>query len=106
MSDLDEVMRLCRIERIELEAWIEREWVMPERRAAGFHFTEADVARVALVCDLRRDLAIEEEAIPVVLSLIDQVYALRRTLRRVSAAVETLPEPLRAAFLERLNSDD
>jgi len=106
MSDLENVLRLCRIERIELETWIAREWVIPERGDAGFRFSEADVARVALVCDLRRDLAIDDEAMPVVLSLIDQVYALRRTLRRVSVAVDGLPEPARAAFLAQLNRDD
>jgi chaperone modulatory protein CbpM len=106
MTDLDDVMRLCRVERIELETWIEREWVLPARSASGFRFSEADVARVALVCDLRRDLAIDEEAMPVVLSLIDQVYALRRSLRRMSEAAEALPEPARSAFLARLNEPD
>ena len=106
MTGMEDVVRICRVEGVEVERWIERAWVVPDRSDGGYVFTEADVARVMLVCDLRRDLAIDEDAIPVVLSLLDQVYALRRSLRRLGAAVDALPDAERRAVLERLAAPD
>ncbi len=82
----------------ELHAWIARGWVRPEREASGdWVFADIDIARIRLVHDLRRQLDIDEETLPVVLSLVDQVYDLRRALRTVMDAIESQPEPVRAA---------
>jgi chaperone modulatory protein CbpM len=98
----DEVLVHCRIERVELETWIAREWVLPAREDGGYTFTETDLARVKLICDLTRDLALSEDAMGVVLPLLDQVYGLRASLRRVVDAIGTLPEPTRAQLREQL----
>ncbi len=106
MSGFDEVLRRCRIERVELESWIAREWVLPEgAEEGGWVFSETDVARVEMICDLRRDLEIDEGALAVVLPLVDQVYALRASLRRVSQAIATLPEPARAQLRDALRKE-
>ena len=82
----------------ELHAWIARGWVRPEREPSGdWLFAEIDVARTRLVHDLRRQLDIDEDTLPVVLSLVDQVYDLRRALRTVMDAIESQPEHVRAA---------
>ena len=58
----------------ELVAWIERGWVRPDAEEAGrWVFHDIDVARVHLVHDLRRQMAVPEETVPLVLSLLDQV---------------------------------
>ena len=36
-----------------------------------------------LILELREDMAVNEEALPVVLSLLDQLYELRRRLREM-----------------------
>ena len=69
------------LEAVELTTWVERGWVQPESTEAGWEFHEIDVARVRLVHDLRRDMDVGEDALPLVLSLLDQVYELRGTLR-------------------------
>ena len=83
----------------ELVAWVERRWVRPELDAAGLVFAEIDVARVRLIHDLRRRMDLTEEAIPLVLSLMDQVYDLRAQLGDVLRAVEQQPEPVKRAIL-------
>ena len=75
----------------------------PESRAEGYVFHEVDVARVRLIQELRYDLAIDEEALPVVLHLLDQVYALRRRLRQMHDVIATQPDEVRAALLARLD---
>jgi chaperone modulatory protein CbpM len=59
---------------------------------------------VRLIRELRYDLAIDEEALPVVLQLLDQVYALRRRLRATYQAIETQPPDIRKALLTRLGA--
>lgn len=79
----------------ELRAWIDEGWVRPERQRGVLIFREIDVARVRLIHDLRRDLAIGDEALPVVLNLLDQLYAMRRRLRAVNEAIATQPPAVR-----------
>ncbi|MBW4093029.1 MAG: hypothetical protein HIU82_18300 [Proteobacteria bacterium] len=80
----------------ELTAWIERGWVRPESGVAGWEFLEIDVARIRLIHDLRRQMDVAEDTVPIVLSLLDQVYALRAQLRDVLAAVERQSPEVRA----------
>ena len=72
------VARTSGLERQDLERWIVEAWVNPERDGGEFLFHDVDVARVQLIVELRDQLEIDEAALPVVLSLIDQVYALRK----------------------------
>ena len=87
------------LEPDEVIGWVERHWVTPDLdETETWVFTEIDVARVRLIYDLRRDLDIAEDTVPVMLSLLDQVYDLRRTLKAVTRAVERQPDEVRAAI--------
>lgn len=65
----------------DLQLWISEGHVRPERAEGELVFTEIDVERVRLILELRDEMAVNEEAMPVVLSLLDQLYELRRRLR-------------------------
>ncbi|UPY37340.1 chaperone modulator CbpM [Sediminicoccus sp. KRV36] len=65
----------------DLQGWIAEGHVRPDRAAGDLVFTELDVERVRLILELRDEMAVNEEALPVVLSLLDQLYELRRRLR-------------------------
>lgn len=82
----------------ELQDWIARGWVLPEGEAPDWAFAEIDVARVRLIRDLRHTMGVEEETLPLVLSLLDQVYDLRRRLRALLDAAEAQPGPVREAL--------
>ena len=106
MIGIDGLIRMIAgLQEAELRRWIDERWVRPERAATGFVFREVDVARVRLIVELRQELAIDEEALPVVLQLLDQVYALRRRLKAMSEAIDAQPEPVRAAVRARLVRD-
>jgi chaperone modulatory protein CbpM len=104
MRTLSEVVTLVgRVDRVELTQWVELGWVVPERREPDEPaFSDLDVARVCLICDLRHDLAIEEETVPLVLALLDQIYTLRRQMNALAGAVRQQPEDVRAAILKLL----
>ena len=43
--------------------------------------SEVDHARANLICDLKKDIGVNEPGIDVILGLIDQIHGLRRALR-------------------------
>ena len=85
--------------RRRLRAFVEAECVAPRQEEGGAVFTDADLARIQLMCELRDDLDIGDEALPVVMNLIDQVHGLRRELRRMAMAIERQPEEVRARLM-------
>jgi len=96
MITIETVIRtVAGVRETELRAWIEEGWVRPERSRDGLVFHEIDIARVRLIHDLRRDLAIGDDAVPVVLNLLDQLYAMRRRLRAVNDAIAGQPPAVR-----------
>ena len=98
MVSFDEVVVMVEgLRRRDLYHWISNRWVLPEQREGQWRFSAVDVARVRLICELRDDLAIDEEALPVVLSLLDQVYGLRMQMKALCAAIAEQPEPVRQA---------
>jgi len=75
------VAEVSGLSRDDLERWIVNEWVRPERQAGAYVFREIDVARVKLIREMRDEMEVNEAALPVVLSLLDQLYDLRRKMR-------------------------
>jgi chaperone modulatory protein CbpM len=86
----------------ELHAWVARGWVRPEGDEPNWVFQEIDVARVRLIRDFRHTMAVPEETIPLVLSLLDQVYALRGQMHAIANVVEDQPDDVREAILAAL----
>lgn len=91
------------LQRPELERWIAHGWVRPDGSAGGYVFREIDVARVRLIRELRDDLGVEEDTLPLVLSLLDQLYDLRRRMRELTDALgQTASEDVRRTLAEHL----
>src|SRR5262249_60236816 len=75
-----EFMLRTRLDDATLTAWIAEEWIVPRSAAAEPAFAEVDLARAALVPDLKHDLDVNGAGIGVILSLLDQMHGLRRPL--------------------------
>jgi chaperone modulatory protein CbpM len=103
MIAFDELLRQMKgLDRGDLIRWVENRSVLPERRDQTWIFHEVDVARVELILDIRQEFAIDEEALPLVLGLLDQVYELRRHLRRMCDALAAQPPEVQAAVRRAL----
>src|SRR3977135_3273740 len=81
----------ARLEAGALEAWIKKGWLAPRRNGGGGRFSDVDLARAQLIRDLG-ELGVNDEGIPVILDLIDQLYGLRRTLRELLSIIHAQPE--------------
>ena len=89
----------------DLTDWIARGWVQPEGASdAEWAFSDIDVARVRLIFELRIRMAVDVDALPLVLSLLDQIYILRGTLQAMVHALDDQPAPVRTAVLAALNA--
>jgi chaperone modulatory protein CbpM len=58
-----------------------------------------ECARVRLISTLHYDLEIDVDTLPVVLSLIDQLYDTRQRLLSLTAAVATQDKAIQAAII-------
>ncbi len=108
MKTLTEVIiTVGRIEQAELMRWVELGWIAPGRSSeaeAEFLFSDIDEARIRMICDLRQDMMVEEETMPLVLSLLDQMYALRHQMAALTSAIQKQPDDVRDAILEQLRA--
>lgn len=105
MIGLEELLSRVACGRDELDRWIDNRWILPQRHENGWGFSELDIARVELLLELRREFAIDEDGLSLVLGLLDQVYGLRRQLRRLCDALESQPEDIRRAVQRALPRD-
>jgi chaperone modulatory protein CbpM len=65
-----------------VEHWIEVGWLLP-LEADTSRLSEIDLARAQLIFDLTTNLGVNDEGVPVILDLIDQVHGLRRAMREL-----------------------
>jgi chaperone modulatory protein CbpM len=79
----------------QLRLWVRRGWVVPAQGENGPVFDEADVARARLVWQLRCDMNVNDDAVPVVLALIDQLHGIRQELKAVLGAIGDQPGDIR-----------
>jgi chaperone modulatory protein CbpM len=94
--------RVGGLDEAELVRWIELRWVRAEPAHGGYLFREVDVARVRLILEIRRDFAVDEETVPVLLALLDQLYRARRQLGALSGVVAAQPADIRDRILAAL----
>ena len=99
---LDERTVVARVRRLslrELRVWVREGWVRPAHGEAGPVYDEIDVARLRLLCDLKKDMSLPSEAMPVVLDLIDRLHQTRRELRSLTEALDRQPVEMRRSVV-------
>ena len=91
MIDIDILItRVSGLTETDLTRWINNDWVRPLGPVGAYLFQDIDVARVRLIVELRDEMRIDEEALPVVLLLLDQLYGLRRQINDLGDALDRL----------------
>lgn len=101
-SEDDVVMTVTRLTRRQLVRFIEGNFVKPQLAPTGYVFRQIDIARLELLCDLSMDLDLDETALGIVISLIDQLHTARQDLVVMAETVNKLPTEMRASVLASL----
>ncbi len=102
MLSIEQAAAKSEITRVEIRTWIELQWVLPAEQDGAYLFDEVDLARIKLIGELRRDLEVNDAAVPVVLRLIDQVHGLHRAIGDLHEAIEGLSAEARQELEDRL----
>jgi chaperone modulatory protein CbpM len=95
---------LARVETLtvtRLRVWVKQGWIKPADAAAQ-SYSEADLARATLICNLEDELGFSEDDVPVLLNLIDQIHGLRAELRDLVSVLDALPEDVRGVVRLRI----
>jgi len=103
-SMAEAVAAVSRLTHTQLTAFVEAEIVTPLHTETGLYFRQVDLVRMELLCELSENFDLTEDALGVVINLIDQLHAVRDDLRTVLQAIEAEPEDVReriAAALRR-----
>ncbi len=75
-----EVSKQTGLDPARIDAWIAMEWVSPQASEA---LDQEDIARLRLIHELQHDLGANEEAIPLILHLLDQLCHIQEVLRNL-----------------------
>ncbi|MEQ9447009.1 MAG: chaperone modulator CbpM [Rhodospirillaceae bacterium] len=92
-----DIIKLCaNLTDSRLDRWVQEGWITPKSEKTQAVYNDLDVGRADLICYLLDELEIQDEAIPVILSLLDQVYSLRGELKTVGLAIGDQPKEIRS----------
>lgn len=85
--EIIEVIELYKINEIFIYNCIEREWITP-CDAEALHLDKEDIARILLIKDLKEIFGVNDESIPIILHLIDQIHWLKSRLTHYMESME------------------
>ncbi len=103
-SEEETIAAVRRLTRTRLSAFVSAEAVRPAREPGGVRYTRVDIARLELLCDLTDGFELEDDALGLVVELIDQLHAARAELAALMRAISEEPPETRrrlAAALTR-----
>ncbi|QIP07854.1 chaperone modulator CbpM [Bradyrhizobium symbiodeficiens] len=99
MMAVDDLLAaISALQRSDLERWISEELVAPQQNEGSLMFSDMECARIRLICTLTYELDVDDSALPVVLSLLDQLYDTRQRLFSLTRAIKTQDETVQLAI--------
>lgn len=82
MKNLQQICVEFELPEERVYKFIQEEWVIPSDTEAVM-FDHEDVARIGLIIELQEMLEVNDEAVPIILNLLDQIHSLRATVARL-----------------------
>ena len=73
---ITEIAQSCQLSETIILQFIEKKWLIPADLEA-LELDDEDLARAKLIRELQRDLGVNDESIPIILHLLDQIHVLR-----------------------------
>ncbi|MBC7396188.1 MAG: hypothetical protein H7333_02000 [Bdellovibrionales bacterium] len=71
---LIQICELTGLDELTVTRYVEREWLRPVTRS---EWDQEDLARIRFIVELQQDFGANEEAIPIILHLVDQIHYFR-----------------------------
>lgn len=90
-SEDEVISAVARLTRTQLVSFVQARVVTPMQSEDGPVYGQMDVVRIELLCELSDEFELDEDALGVVISLIDQLHGVRAELKAVVDAVAQEP---------------
>ena len=94
------------VEKPVIEEWIDAGWLKPITENNIHYFEEIDIARIQLIYELYYHIMVEPDTMPLVLSLLDQLYGTRARLKQLVSAVEKQPDDVKLDIFSLLETEN
>lgn len=85
--EITEIIELYPVDELFISYCIEKEWVVPADVRKKCLDME-DIARILLIRDLKEDFGVNDESIPIILYLIDQLHWSQARVRHYLEIIE------------------
>ncbi len=69
---MEEVCTDCELSPDVVFKYVEEEWIIPFDRE-NYFFDDEDIARIKLIVDLQNNFGVNDEAVAIILHLVDQL---------------------------------
>ncbi len=99
-SEQETVQTVGRLTQTRMTAYLRADLVRPTLSESGPRFSQMDIARLELICELCDEFEMQDEALGLVLSLIDQLHGLRAEMRALAEALNREPDEVRARIAQ------
>ncbi len=103
-SETEVVARVPGLTGARLVRFVEVGIVLPVKRDKAQGYQRVDLARLELACELADQFALEEDALALVLSLVDQLHAKHAEMQVLRQAVAAQPKEIRARISAALRA--
>jgi chaperone modulatory protein CbpM len=81
---IDEVAHRCGLDTQIITEWVARQWITPPV-PEKFEFDREDIARINLIRNLQETIGVNDESIPIILHLLDQLHCAKSQSRQAMA---------------------
>lgn len=103
-SEDEAIEAVARLTPSQLRSFIDAEIIQPMHTEMGMEFRQVDIVRIELMCELSEEFDLNVDALGIVMSLIDQLHAVRSDLRTVLEAVQSEADDVGARVGEAIRS--
>jgi chaperone modulatory protein CbpM len=79
-KNLKEACQASGVKREVFLSYVEKQWIHSTEESG---WLDEDIRRAHLIVELQQDFGVNDEAVPIILHLIDQLHAMHRTLKKL-----------------------
>lgn len=92
-----------RLDRARLARFVQTEVIRPADAGGSMVYRQIDIARMELLCDLCDDFEMNEDALGIVMQLVDQLHGTRNDLLALMRALGEEPEEVLTRVIKRVD---
>ncbi|MCA0997283.1 chaperone modulator CbpM [Alloyangia pacifica] len=101
-SEEEVIAAVARLDRTRLSRFLRAEVIAPAETEGRAVYRQVDVARMELLCDLCDDFELNDDALGLVMHLVDQLHGTRNDLRALMQALGDEPAEVKSRVQGRL----